>query len=91
MSLRAGDFLTRVARSARSASEIPLHAPLPVEQLKGVPQPLVILLGVLLEKEPARRFQNPAELSEVMPLVREPSTRGVACADQEERASAGIE
>jgi hypothetical protein len=29
------------------------HAPLPVEQLKGVPQPLVVLLEVLLEKGPA--------------------------------------
>jgi eukaryotic-like serine/threonine-protein kinase len=45
------------------------HAPLPVEQLKGVPQSLVVLLEVLLEKDPARRFQNPAELLEVMPLV----------------------
>jgi serine/threonine protein kinase len=35
------------------------HAPLPIEQLKGVPQPLVVLLGVLLVKDPARRFQNP--------------------------------
>src|SRR5262252_632783 len=43
------------------------HAPLPVEQLNGIPQPLVVLLEVLLEKEPARRFQNPAELLEVMP------------------------
>ena len=47
------------------------HAPLPIEQLKGVPQPLVVLLGVLLEKDPARRFQNPAELLDVMPLVRD--------------------
>jgi serine/threonine protein kinase len=47
------------------------HAPVPIEQLKGVPQPLVVLLGVLLEKDPARRFQNPAELLDVMPLVRD--------------------
>jgi serine/threonine protein kinase len=46
------------------------HAPLPVEQLKGVPQPLVVLLELLLEKDPARRFQNPAELLKVMPMVR---------------------
>jgi serine/threonine protein kinase len=45
------------------------HAPLPVEQLNGIPQPLVLLLEVLLAKDPVRRFQNPAELLEVMPLV----------------------
>jgi serine/threonine protein kinase len=47
------------------------HAPLPVEQLKGVPQPLVVLLESLLEKDPARRFQSPAELLKVMPMVRD--------------------
>jgi serine/threonine protein kinase len=31
------------------------HAPLPVEQLNGVPQPLVVLLQVLLAKDPVRR------------------------------------
>jgi serine/threonine protein kinase len=45
------------------------NAPLPVEQLEGVPQPVVLLLEVLLEKGPARRFQNPAELLKAMPLV----------------------
>jgi serine/threonine protein kinase len=43
------------------------HAPLPVEQLKGVPQPLVVLLELLLEKDPARRFQSPDELVKAMP------------------------
>jgi serine/threonine protein kinase/class 3 adenylate cyclase len=46
-----------------------LHAPLPLEQLKGVPQPVVVLLEVLLEKNPARRFQNPRALLKVMPTV----------------------
>ena len=44
---------------------------LPVEQLGDVPQPLVVLLEVLLEKDPARRFQSPAELLKVMPMVRD--------------------
>jgi len=39
-----------------------LHASLPLEQLQGLPQPVVLLLEVLLEKDPGRRFQNPAEL-----------------------------
>jgi tetratricopeptide (TPR) repeat protein len=45
------------------------HAPLPLEQLKGVPQPIVTLLEVLLEKDPARRFQNPAELLNALPTL----------------------
>ena len=40
------------------------HAPLPLEQLEGVPQPVVVLLEVLLEKDPARRFQNSGRTSE---------------------------
>ena len=45
------------------------HAPLPAEQLAGVPQPVVVLLELLLEKDPGRRFQNPAELLKVMPTI----------------------
>ena len=46
-----------------------LHAPLPLEQLKGLPQPAVALLQTLLEKDPTRRFQSSAELLEVIPTV----------------------
>ena len=45
------------------------HAPLPVEQLKDVPQPVIVLLEVLLEKDPALRFQNPTELLKAMPAI----------------------
>jgi serine/threonine protein kinase len=45
------------------------HAPLPLKQLDDVPQPVVVLLEVLLEKDPGRRFQNPAELLKVMPTI----------------------
>ena len=45
------------------------HAPLPFEQLEGVPQPFVTLIEVLLEKDPARRFQNPAELLKAIPTI----------------------
>jgi serine/threonine protein kinase len=34
------------------------HLPLPLEELEGVPQPVVVLLETLLEKDPAQRFQN---------------------------------
>jgi WD40 repeat protein/serine/threonine protein kinase len=45
------------------------HAALPLDQLEGVPQPVVVLLEVLLKKDPTRRFQNPAELSKMLPMV----------------------
>ena len=45
------------------------HAPLPLEQLEAVPQPVVVLLEALLEKDPGRRFQTPAELLKAMPTI----------------------
>ena len=45
------------------------HAPLPLEQLEDVPQPVVVLLQALLKKDPARRFQNPTELLKAIPTV----------------------
>ena len=45
------------------------RAPLPLEQLRGLPQPVVVLLELLLEKDPAERFQDPAELLRAIPLV----------------------
>jgi hypothetical protein len=46
-----------------------LHAPLPLEQLEGFPQAVVVLIEVLLEKDPGRRFQNPAELLKAIPTI----------------------
>jgi serine/threonine protein kinase len=45
------------------------HALLPLDLLEAVPQPVAVLLEVLLEKDPARRFLNPAELLKAMPTV----------------------
>ena len=45
------------------------HAPLPLDQLDEIPQPVVVLLEVLLEKDPARRLQNPTNLLKVIPVV----------------------
>jgi serine/threonine protein kinase/predicted ATPase len=45
------------------------HAQLPLKQLEDVPQPVVALLEMLLEKDPGRRFQNPAELLKVIPTI----------------------
>jgi hypothetical protein len=46
-----------------------LRAPLPLERLQGLPQPIVALLEVLLEKDPAQRFQNPIELLKATPAI----------------------
>jgi serine/threonine protein kinase/tetratricopeptide (TPR) repeat protein len=45
------------------------HAPLPLDALEALPQPVVVLLEVLLEKDPSRRFQNPAELLKAIPTI----------------------
>jgi serine/threonine protein kinase, bacterial len=45
------------------------HAPLPLQRLEGIPQPVVSLLEVLLEKDPAGRFQTPAELLNALPTI----------------------
>src|SRR6516162_2572968 len=45
------------------------RAPLPLEQLEALPQPVAVLLEKLLEKDLARRFQNPAELLKAIPRI----------------------
>jgi serine/threonine protein kinase/Tfp pilus assembly protein PilF len=46
-----------------------VHAPLRFEQLGHVPQPVAVLLEMLLEKDPVRRFQTPTELVNAMPKI----------------------
>jgi serine/threonine protein kinase len=45
------------------------RAPLPLALVESTPQPVVVLLEVLLEKDPARRFQTPAELLKAIPTI----------------------
>jgi hypothetical protein len=45
------------------------HGPLPLERLKGLPQPVVVLIEKLLEKDPAQRFQTPNDLLRAMPTI----------------------
>ena len=52
----------RFLREARAAAS--------VEQLEDVPQPVVSLIEVLLDKDPKRRFQAPAELLKALPTIR---------------------
>jgi hypothetical protein len=52
------------------------HASLPLDRLKRVSQPVVVLLELLLEKDPGRRFQNPAELLKAMPTITDATYAG---------------
>jgi serine/threonine protein kinase len=58
------------------------HAPLPLDQLEDVPQPVVILLEVLLEKGPAQRFQTPTELLKAMPTITDAIDLGITITRQ---------
>src|SRR5271166_4816161 len=58
------------------------HEPLPLGQLGGVPQPVVVLLEVLLQKDPAQRFQTPTELLKVMPTIMDAIDRGITITHQ---------
>jgi hypothetical protein len=65
------------------------RAPLPLEQLKGLLQPVVVLLEVMLEKDPAQRFQSPAELVNAIPLVTAAIKTGRSVRSQDLRAISG--
>ena len=45
------------------------HATPPVDKLTHVPQPVIALLEVLLEKDPTQRFQTPSELLSAVSTV----------------------
>ena len=53
------------------------HTPLPLEEVESVPQPLVVLLEGLLEKNPARRFQNPGDLVKAIATITEQIDTGL--------------
>ncbi len=46
-----------------------LHAALPIEQVNHVPQQVIALLEILLEKDPTQRFQIPNELLKATSMV----------------------
>ena len=45
------------------------HAALPLEKLQGLPQAVVSLIEILLAKDPAGRFQTPAELVKALSTI----------------------
>jgi TolB-like protein len=72
------------------------HAPLPLEQLRDVPGPLVVLLETLLQKDPATRPQSPAELQTLLRTLRvdlevkgEAGKQSLSGADAERHRSPG--
>jgi hypothetical protein len=48
-----------------------LHAPLAIELLGQIPQPVAMLLEILLAKDPALRFQSPTQFLNALPAVVE--------------------
>ena len=46
------------------------HGSLPLEQFESVLPPVVSFIEVLLDKDPRRRFQTPAELLKALPTIR---------------------
>jgi serine/threonine protein kinase len=67
------------------------HKPLPLEQLEFVAQPAAVLLEVLLEKDPARRFQSPDELLKVIATVKGAIDAGRPITQQSLRALADLQ
>ena len=45
------------------------HAALPLDLLEAVPQPVVVFIELLLEKDPRLRFQNPVELLKAISTI----------------------
>ena len=72
---------------ATEATHEPQPAPLPLEPLKDLPQPLSVLLQLLLEKDPAERIQSPAELLKAIQVVAAAVDAGRSVAAQDLRAS----
>jgi len=63
------------------------HDRLPLERLKGLPQPLLVLLQLLLEKDPAQRIQSPAELLKAIQVVAAAVGAGRSVTAQDLKAS----
>jgi serine/threonine protein kinase/Flp pilus assembly protein TadD len=75
-----------------SASEVMVQrqpGSLPLEQLKGLPQPVAALLEVLLKKDLAERIQSPAELLKAIQVVSTAVDAGRSITAQDLRAISG--
>src|SRR5258708_6007435 len=63
------------------------HAPLPVARLTLLPQPAVTLLEILLEKDPAKRFQAPDDLIAAIAGVKAAVTSGYRLSKEKLRST----
>jgi serine/threonine protein kinase/Flp pilus assembly protein TadD len=63
------------------------QAPLPREQLNSLAQPVLVLLEVMLAKDPNERFQTPAQLQQAVARVREAIASGSKLTADELRSS----
>jgi serine/threonine protein kinase/cytochrome c-type biogenesis protein CcmH/NrfG len=64
------------------------HTSLPIESLDRVPKQAVPLLEILLEKDPAGRFQTPSELLKVLAIVNDAIESGHQLKQNELRSKA---
>ena len=64
------------------------HSELPFAKLTGVPKPVVSLLEILLQKDPSRRFEGPAQLKNAITKVSEALGAGVELSPNELRSVA---
>jgi serine/threonine protein kinase len=64
------------------------HASLPVDRLAGVPQQVVPLLEILLEKDPVQRFQTPTDLLKALAIVNDAIDSGHRLTKNELRSQA---
>jgi Protein kinase domain len=88
------EMLTGLAPFTGTPAEVMhqhLHAPLPMDQLQGVPDPAVALLEVLLNKDPMQRFETPAELLKFMPMIADAIARGQTITVQSLRKMSAVE
>jgi serine/threonine protein kinase/predicted ATPase len=88
------EMLTGLAPFTGTPAEVMhqhLHAPLPMDQLQGVPDPAVALLEVLLNKDPMQRFETPAELLKFMPMIADAIARGQTITVQSLRNTSVVE
>jgi TolB-like protein/Tfp pilus assembly protein PilF len=64
------------------------HAPLPIARLTLLPQPAVTLLEVLLEKDPAKRFQTPEDVIAAIAGVKAAVSSGSRISKEKLRTTA---
>jgi serine/threonine protein kinase len=64
------------------------HAEPPIEKLKNVPVPVIVLLQVLLAKDPNQRFQSRVQLQQALATVREAIGSGLRLTADELRSAA---